>query len=106
MLLTPEEIKVVKDFLAPAVKNGLLDGRRLNELLKTGGFRWRKPTGSAGEIIYCKGGCRTTRLPSKINLPLHSGRLAECHQNLRTQHSYSENSIRVVHFREIIRKQR
>ena len=34
MLLTPEEIKVVKDFLAPAVKNGLLDGRRLNELLK------------------------------------------------------------------------
>ena len=24
MILTPEEIKIVKDFLAPAVKNGLL----------------------------------------------------------------------------------
>lgn len=106
MLLTPEEIKVVKDFLAPAVKNGLLDGRRLNELLKLAASGGESRPEGAGEIIYCKGGCRTTRLPSKINLPLHSGRLAGCHQNLRTQHSYSENSIRVVHFREIIRKQR
>lgn len=34
MSLTPEEIKVVKDFLAPAVKNGLLDAKRLSELLQ------------------------------------------------------------------------
>jgi len=34
MILTPEEIKVVKDFLAPAVKNGLIDAKRLNELLQ------------------------------------------------------------------------
>lgn len=34
MILTPEEIKVVKDFLAPAVKNGLIDAKRLKELLQ------------------------------------------------------------------------
>lgn len=34
MILTPEEIKVLKDFLAPAVKNGLIDAKRLNELLQ------------------------------------------------------------------------
>lgn len=34
MILTPEEIKIVKDFLAPAVKNGLIDPKRLDALIK------------------------------------------------------------------------
>ncbi len=34
MILTPEEIKVIKDFLSPAVKNGLLDPDRLKRLFQ------------------------------------------------------------------------
>lgn len=46
MILTTEEIKVIKDFLAPAVKNGLLDAKRLAELLELASAGM--PAGAAG----------------------------------------------------------
>lgn len=63
MLLTPEEIKVVKDFLAPAVKNGLLDGRRLNELLK----------------LAASGGESRPEVPEKLYTVKEAAELLSCH---------------------------
>ena len=63
MLLTPEEIKVVKDFLAPAVKNGLLDGRRLNELLK----------------LAASGGESRPEVPEKLYTVKETAELLGCH---------------------------
>ena len=63
MLLTSEEIKVVKDFLAPAVKNGLLDGRRLNELLK----------------LAASGGVSRPEAPEKLYTVKEAAELLGCH---------------------------
>lgn len=63
MILTPEEIKVVKDFLAPAVKNGLLDGRCLNELLK----------------LAASGGASRPEAPEKLYTVKEAAELLGCH---------------------------
>lgn len=63
MILTQEEIKVVKDFLAPAVKNGLLDGRRLNELLK----------------LAASGGASRPEAPEKLYTVKEAAELLGCH---------------------------
>lgn len=50
MVLTPEEIKVVKSFLAPAIQNGLLDGKKVNALLKLASESTDQP--DAAEKLY------------------------------------------------------
>ena len=63
MILTPEEIQVVKDFLAPAVKNGLIDSKRLNTLLK----------------LAASGGESHSEEPEKLYTVKEAAELLSCH---------------------------
>lgn len=77
MILTPEEVKVVKDFLVPAVKNGLLDADHLKALLQLAASDGEnKP--EAPEKLYTvrEAADLLGRHPKTIHRDIRLGRLA------------------------------